>query len=106
MKAAEAVRHRTSLWHVALLAFLAMCADDVAYTIMTVSEAHYQALLAGCFDVVGWMFGLICSALAIESIIREGWRTKRSLVIIAAVSAANFFGTIAGVAVASGLSHH
>lgn len=98
--------HRMPLWKVALLAFVAMCADDLAFTIMTVSEAHYQALMAGCFDVIGWLFGLVCSALAIESIIREGWRTKRSLIIIAAVSAANFFGTIAGVAVAVGFAHH
>lgn len=95
-----------SLWKVALLAFLAMCADDVAYTVMVVFESHYNAVLAGAFDVIGWCFGLVCSALAIESVIREGWRTRRSLTIIAAVSLANFAGTVGGVAIASALTHH
>ena len=96
---------QSSLWKVAVVAFLAMCANDMACTVMVVFEAHYNAVLAGAFDVVGWFFALICSALAIESIITNGWRTRRSLTIIAAVSAANFLGTVLGVAIATSLSH-
>jgi hypothetical protein len=97
---------RTQIWKVALVAFLAMCANDVAGTVMVVFEAHYNAALAGLFDVIGWFFALICSALAIESIITEGWRTRRSLTLIGVISAANFLGTVSGVALASALSHH
>jgi hypothetical protein len=97
---------RPRLWHVAVLAFVAMCVQDVMGTAMVVFEARLNAPVAGLFDVGGWLAGLICSALALESIIRNGWRTRRSLVIIAAVSAANFVGTIAGVALVESLTHH
>jgi hypothetical protein len=102
----EAVAKRMSLWKVAIVAFVAMAFQDILGTCMVVFEAHYTAALAGVFDVLGWFFGLICSALAIESIIQEGWRTKRSLTIIAAVSLANFAGTFAGVAIGAALTHH
>lgn len=101
---------RYPLLSVALLAFLAMAAEDCASTVMVVFEAKRPTLatagIAGSFDVVGWALGLICSALAIESIIREGWRTRRSLTIIAAVSLANFWGTAAGVFLAAFLARH
>ena len=106
MTTVAATAKRSAVWKVALVAFLAMCANDIAGTVMVVFEAHYNAILAGCFDVIGWFFSLICAALAIESIITEGWRTRRSLTIIGAVSAANFLGTIAGVAIASSITHH
>lgn len=93
------------LWQVAILAFGAMCADDIAATVMVIFESRLNAPLAGAFDVLGWFFSLICSALAIESIIRTGWWTRRSLTIIAAVSMANFAGTFAGVWIGAALTH-
>jgi hypothetical protein len=96
----------SKLWKVALLAFVAMCAQDVLSTVMVVFEANYNAVMAGVFDVAGWVAGLVCSALALESIIQNGWRNTRSLVLIAAVSLANFFGTVLGVALALALTHH
>lgn len=97
---------KTKLWKVALLAFLAMCANDLASTVMVVFESHYNAVMAGAFDVLGWLFALVCSALAIEEIIKNGWRTRKSLVLIGAISLANFAGTLGGVALASALTHH
>lgn len=97
---------RMALWKVAIVAFAAMCFQDVLATCMVVFEAHFNAALAGTFDVLGWFFGLICSALAIESIIKTGWRTRRSLTLIVAVSLANFAGTFAGVAIAAAITHH
>lgn len=94
------------LWKVALLAFAAMCLQDVLGTVMVVFEANYNGVMAGVFDVAGWIAGLVCSALAIESIIKNGWRNTRSLVLIGAVSIANFFGTVLGVALALALTHH
>lgn len=87
------------LWKVALLAFVAMCAEDLLATAMVIEEAHYNALAAGILDVLGWAAGLICSALAIESIITNGWRTRKSITIILAVSVANFLGTFGGVGI-------
>lgn len=95
---------RTAIWKVALVAFLAMCAQDVLGTAMVVFEAHYNAPLAGAMDVAGYFAGLICSVLALDSILKDGWRTRRSLVILAAVSVANFAGTYAGVFIGKALA--
>lgn len=97
---------RTGRWPlpvVALVAFAAMCANDVTGTCMVVMESHYNAVLAAGFDVLEWFAQLVCSALAIGEIITHGWRTHRSLTIIAAVSAANVCGTLSGVAIAQTL---
>ena len=91
------------LWKVAALAFATMCLLDVLATCMVVFESHYNALLAGCFDVAQYLAGLVCSVLALDSILKSGWRNKRSLVIISAISAANFAGTILGVTVSRAL---
>ena len=89
-----------------LAAFAAMCANDIAMTIMVIEEARLSAVMAGLFDIAGWITSLVCSALAIESIIRNGWRSRRSLAIIAVVSCANFMGTVAGVTIGSAIIHH
>jgi hypothetical protein len=97
---------QTRLWVVALWAFGSMCVQDVLGTGMVIFESRFNAPVAGLFDVTGWIAGLICSALALEEIIKNGWRTRKSLTIIAAVSLANFVGTYAGVAIGSALTHH
>ena len=95
---------KIKLWKVALLAFVAMCAQDITGTCMVVFESRLNAPVAGLFDVLGWIAGLICAALAIEEIIKNGWRTRKSLTIIGAVSAANFLGTVGGVWIAVALT--
>jgi len=101
-----AAAQRGALWKVAVLAFVAMCLNDVFGTIMVVEESRLNAVSAGVFDVLGWVTGLVCAALALDSIIRDGWRTRRSLVIIASVSVANFLGTLLGVHISTLLAHH
>lgn len=93
------------LWTVAALAFAAMCVQDVMATCMVIFEARLNGPVAGLFDAVGWLAALTCSALAIEEIVKNGWRTRKSLTIIAAVSAANFAGTVTGVAIGAALTH-
>jgi 2-keto-4-pentenoate hydratase len=97
---------RTSLWKVALLAFAAMAAQDILATVMVIMESRLNAPVAGLFDVMGYVAALICSVLALDSILKNGWRNRRSLTIIAAVSVANFAGTFAGVAIGAALTHH
>ena len=98
---------RTAAW----LAFAAMMVQDLLATIMVVFEAEggsahtwstviADALIAGFFDVGGWIAGIICLSLSVESIISQGWRTRRSLTLIGAVSAANLLGTLSGVVAA------
>lgn len=98
--------HQMRLSRAALLAFIAMCLNDCASTVMVVFESRLTPWLAGTFDVIGWVFSLICAALAIESIITNGWRTRRSLVLIAVVSVANFVGTVQGVYIAKAITRH
>jgi heme A synthase len=97
---------KANLWKVALLAFAAMCVQDVFGTVMVIFESRFNAPVAGLFDVGGWIAGLVCAALAIEEIIKNGWRTRKSLTIIGAVSLANFAGTYAGVAIGAAITHH
>lgn len=92
------------LWKAAVFAFLAMCLQDVLNTSMVIFESHFNAPLAGVMDQLGWLAGLACSAVALDSIFTNGWRNKRSLVLILAISAANFGGTFSGVAIGHALS--
>ncbi len=95
--------HRMPLWKAAGASFLAMFAADLLGTAMVVFESHFQPNLAGAMDVAGWLASLICSVLALDSILKHGWRNKRSLVIVASVSAANFAGTWTGVVIGKAL---
>lgn len=88
---------RLPIWQAAGAAFLAMVIQDLLATIMVISEAHFDAPAAASMDVLGYLAGLACSALALDSILKDGWRTRRSLTIIAAVSLANGAGTWLGV---------
>lgn len=85
------------LWKAAVAAFVAMMVSDLIYTAMTVWEAHYDWLPAGFADVFGYLASLACSVLALDSILKNGIRNKRSLVLVAAVTMANFAGTALGV---------
>jgi len=90
----------------ALLAFIAMTCQDLVATAMVISEAHYNAPIAGSLDILQWLASLVCAALAIDSIFKTGWRSRQSLVLMATISAANFAGTYAGVAIGSAVTHH
>lgn len=93
-----------SILKAAAAGFVAMMLTDVISTAMVVFEAHYNATLAGLCDVLGYITGLACSVLALDSILKDGWRNKRALTIIAAVSCANYLGTVAGVLISQGLA--
>lgn len=86
-----------SLRRLATVSFAAMYANDLLLTCMVVFESHYNGVAAGLFDVMGWMTGIVCSALALDSIFKNGWKSRRSLVVIGAITAANFLGTLSGV---------
>jgi hypothetical protein len=104
--AARQQDHSQTLHKIAALTEQLNAAKDVMATVMVIFESRYNAPAAGLFDVGGWIASLVCSALAIEEIVKNGWRTRKSMVIIAAVSMANFAGTFAGVAIASALTRH
>lgn len=94
---AASLADKWALWKVALLAFVSMCIVDVLSTVMVVFESRYNAPGAALMDVLGYFASLACSVLALDSILKNGVRNKRSLVIIGAVSLANAAGTVGGV---------
>lgn len=89
----------------AIAAFIAMYATDLISTAMVIYESHYAWLASGCCDVLGYIAGLICSVLALDSILRDGWRNRRSLTLIGAVTLANFLGTANGVLLVKHFTH-
>lgn len=93
------------LWRAAALSFTAMCLQDIVGTGMVIYESRYQIVASGLCDVLQFLAGLICSSMALESIINDGWRTKRSLCLIGIITAANFVGTAVGVILVKRLTH-
>ena len=98
--------HEMPIWKAALASFLAMCITDLLATAMVIFESRFNAPVAGMLDVLGYIAGLICSVLALDSILKDGWRNKRSLIIIGAITVANYVGTSVGVMIVSALTHH
>lgn len=94
----------TEFWKLGLLAFAAMFAQDLLYTCMVVMESNFHPVAAGLFDDVSWFAWLASSGIAVETVIKNGWRTKKSVTIIAAITLANFLGTVTGVGIAKVLS--
>lgn len=88
---------KPSYWKAGILAFIAMMFTDLIATVMVVQEAHYNAPLAGVFDVVGYLTGLVCTILAVGDVLKTGWKNPKSHVVIFCVSIANFVGTYLGV---------
>ncbi len=89
--------HEMPLRKAALASFLAMCVSDLISTALVVYQSHYNAVAAGVCDVLGYLAALVCSVLAIDSILRDGWRNRRSLVLIGVITCANWCGTFVGV---------
>ena len=97
--------HQMRLWKAALLTFAAMCCQDILGTCMVVYEAQLNWQIAGIFDVTGYIAGLVCSVLALDSILKDGWRNKRSIVLLVSVTLANYVGTALGVIFVAHLTH-
>lgn len=92
------------LWKAALAGFVAMTISDIIGAAVVIFESRYQWFPAGVTDALGYLVGLLCSVLAIDSILEHGFRNKRSLVLVGAITVANFIGTALGVALVHYLS--
>lgn len=100
--AREALTDRLTLWQVCALAFVAMVAVDLLSTAMVIFEAHYQALSAGICDALSDIARLAGVAVSVDAVLNGegGWRSKRSICVIAATAAASLTATYAGVLLA------
>ena len=84
----------------ALVAALAMVAQDILAVLTVQAEARNRAWLAGIGDTAGWLVWLASASISITTVSGDGPWTQKALVV-GLVSAANLFGTRLGV----GLGH-
>lgn len=73
----------------------AMLVQDVLATVMVVAESRGRAHLAASMDTLGWLAQITCTASAVVTLATGTLAAK--VAIVAAVSAANYAGTWAGV---------
>jgi hypothetical protein len=80
---------------IALWAALAMIVQDILATLLVQAEARNRAVFAGLLDMAAWLCALLTLSWSIGSVEAHGW-TAHTIVIVGAVSAANFTGTYTG----------
>lgn len=74
-----------------------MFCQDLSFSLLTMAEARNHWVLSGLLDVVGGLAQIISYGVSVGSIVTQGFLKEQTIVIIAAVSVANFVGTAAGV---------
>ena len=77
---------------IALWAALAMILQDVTLTLMVQAEARNRWVLAGLLDSVGFLAQVATYGVSIVAIVNHGL-TAQTLVILGALTVANFIGT-------------
>lgn len=79
---------------IALYAAVAMFVQDILSTMLVQAEARNRAHLAGLLDSLAWVAAISTTTLSVSTL--EGHDFGRQVVVVIAVSAANYFGTVAG----------
>jgi len=87
----------------ALLAAVAMVAQDVLGSIMVMCEAANRKWLAGVFDSFGWLVAIATTTISVTAL--QGHNTTEKVEVVVLVSLANLFGTALGVASGNWLLH-
>jgi hypothetical protein len=80
---------------IALWAALAMVATDILGTLLVQAEARNRAHLSAILDSAGWLFSIATLSISVAAI--NGHDLKLKIVVLAAVTVANYFGSYAGV---------
>lgn len=80
-----------------LVPALLMVAQDVCATVLTMMEASERPYLSGLLDTLMWIAGILCTNRALIALNSPHPSVRDA--VIAAVSCANFVGTVAGVKV-------
>lgn len=81
---------------IAILAALAMFAQDVIAVPLTQAEARNRAHLAGILDTVGWLVAIATTFISVNTL--QGHSLAAKVWVIVLVSGANYFGTVTGTA--------
>jgi hypothetical protein len=88
---------------IALWAALAMVVQDVLATCLVQAEARNKAGLAGVLDSAGWLAGISTITISVTAL--QGHSLALKVVVVAAVTAANFAGSWAGVRIGRRFIH-
>jgi hypothetical protein len=79
----------------ALAAAACMFCQDVLATVMVIAEARGHAHLAAAMDTAGWLAQITTVTVSVNALLTGSWTAK--ILVVAAVSAANYGGTYTGV---------
>ncbi|HZV27087.1 MAG TPA: hypothetical protein VFG00_12450 [Acidothermaceae bacterium] len=80
---------------IALYAALAMVAQDVLSTLLTQAEARNMAATSGLLDMAAWLVALLTLNWSLNAI--DGHNMAMKVLVVGAVSIANYVGSWAGV---------
>jgi hypothetical protein len=79
---------------IALLAAAAMFLQDLIAVPLTQAEARNKAHLAGLLDTVGWLVAIATTFISVNTL--QGHNMTEKVLVVAFVSASNYFGTYLG----------
>lgn len=82
---------------VALLAALAMVAQDILGVLMVQAEARNRGYLSGVLDSLQWFAVISTTTISVTAL--QGHNLREKLLVIVFVTAANLLGSIVGVAI-------
>ncbi len=88
---------------VAILAALAMLAQDIIAVPLTQAEARNRAHLAGILDTLGWLVAITTTFISVDAL--QGHNTAEKVWVIVLVSGANYIGTLIGTKVGARFVH-
>lgn len=80
---------------IALWAALSMVVQDLLAVCLVQAEARNRAVLAGVLDALCWPAGIVCTTITVTAL--QGHHLGVKADVIAAVTVANFAGSMAAV---------
>ena len=80
---------------VAVIAALAMLAQDVLATLLVQAQARNKAHLAGILDVIAWILAITTTSISVTTL--SGHNLTAKILVVGFVSVANYAGSVLGV---------
>lgn len=81
--------------YIALLAGLAMVCQDIIAVLEVQSEARNRPVLTGFLDALKWFAGITTTSISVTTL--QGHNLHQKVLVVVAVSFANFIGSFTGV---------
>lgn len=78
-----------------ILAALSMVAQDILEVLKDQSQARNRGVLAGIFDTLMWLCLITSTTVSVTAL--QGHNLAEKIVVIVAISVANFIGQYSGV---------